>query len=550
MMISFSCGKKSENMRMLEKAEELMNNYPDSAYEILKTVDPKVLSHKQYAFWAYLYSKAEYKLYLENPDENLLDFISYYYKNGTDSLTYQSFLFKGTVFHEKGLNDSALIYLNKSLDLSSAARDYYYEGLAARELGSLYGDLLMTAKEIEYAQRAKSRFLQAGKSEHAAWMDLGIANALERNGQEIEALNKLDSIDGAPLEDRAFNQELIRIKINSLNGLKKHEEVIEQYKILEGQEADLTPFDLMVLIENNINIDNFKEAQKYFELLKNSEMTPNDSLYLKKIKSMLFLNDKNYKAAYDEISDLSNRIMLLEEKRLKNPPTNLLIDNYKLQNELYKAKDANNRFLTWLIVSISLLIIVSFILFIFYQRTKFRDKEQELEIVLNESENLKNHIWDLSRKNKVLTGEKSRNEILEKELTNLFSQHFILLDRLCDICYHNIESEGKRISKEIAGTIKNLEKIDVSNQLEDLINRYNNDWMKNFKDDFPKLKEWEYLLVMYTFLGFSRESTVILMGKKNVHNISVAKSRLKNKLISMNPSSPFIIRLFKSENKE
>lgn len=525
--------------------DRLMESAPDSALSICMSMKIDTNDLKTMSRWTYLYSKAEYKAHIADVDSVILEKAVLANKGRGDSLEYQTLLFKGVYLQSKQRLDSALIYLDASYELAKINKDYYYAGLAARELTFLYNALLITSKELELALLAKDAFEKAGKTVHSDWMDMIIANAYERNGLASQALSVIESCNSSTFKENDFLRESILLaKINCLHTLGRDDEVFSLYDELYRQGYKFNSYDFFLMSEISLKAGNQNEANFYFNKGKENAFYPSDSLYMIKMDALLNADKKNYREAFESAYLLSKKIGKAEMNRLQNPPINLLIDNYKLENELLKVVNERDRFFNVGLIFFCIILVIIITVIILSYRSYVIKKRLEYELIIDESKNLRNEVSGLISDNYRLKADVEEKNQLKVSLNELFGRHFELLDRICDICYHNTESEGKRISKEITETIKKLEKIDIANQLEEIINRYEDNWMKKFKDHYPDLKLSDYRLVMYLHIGLRRESIALVMGKPNVQAVSIAKYKLKKKLQSSNPESSFYHLLF------
>lgn len=530
-ILASSCRNNADSWEKLELANSLIDINPDSSLNILKSLDSTVLKNGQLARWAYLYGKSEYKNHENDLNDSIIRIATTYYYGKGDSLEYQSKLFMGTFFNIIEKYDSALVYLHTAFDIAKRNEDSYYSGLISRELSSVYHSLLNTSQELEWAQTAKSAFLDGNKIIHAIWMDDILANALERNGKREEALDLINMTDPSLIEsNKYFRESILTTKARALHYLGRDKETVMVYDTLLSQGYQYTPYDCFLLSETYLKLNNLENAKIYKDKGENLSLFSSDSLYLLKINGLFNAEKKNYKEAYINAFELSRQIMKLEEERLKDPPTNLLIENYRLQNENLKIKEQRHYyFISFFIVSIILLVIIFTCIIISYKKIIIK-KKIETDEILDEAHHLRKDIDTLRLDYIKLEKDIKEKEELTVRIHNLFSNHINLIDRIYQISYCYPTTSGKQIIKEVTESVNKLEKLDIRGGLEELIDKYDSGWMKKFRHNYPNLNEREYLFVMYLHLNMSRESIAILMGIPNVQAVSTAKYKLKKKL--------------------
>lgn len=99
-VIISSCENAKINEHM-DKAEELMNEKPDSALIILKDLDKtKGLNDSQNARYALLYSQALDKNYIDETNDSLINIaVEYYNENGTAKEKFLSLYYQGRIYY-------------------------------------------------------------------------------------------------------------------------------------------------------------------------------------------------------------------------------------------------------------------------------------------------------------------------------------------------------------------------------------------------------------------------------------------------------------------
>lgn len=90
---------------------------------------------------------------------------------------------------------------------------------------------------------------------------------------------------------------------------------------------------------------------------------------------------------------------------------------------------------------------------------------------------------------------------------------------------------GNELSEEVNEFIHRFGRdSDSIAEAEALIDNYQSNLMSDFKAEFPKLKEVDYRLFLYTVLGFSIPSIALLLGEEKTEAVYNRKGRLKIKI--------------------
>ena len=126
----------------------------------------------------------------------------------------------------------------------------------------------------------------------------------------------------------------------------------------------------------------------------------------------------------------------------------------------------------------------------------------------------------------------------QHSIRELLSSRYQVIDNLCRTYYENkaIGLVKKKISNEIEKLIEdfssNKQKI---SELEKFVNKNYTNIIISFKADFPNLKEADYLLFLYTSLGFSISAIALFLKEDKLDAVYNRKARLKTKIRKLNP---------------
>ena len=72
--------------------------------------------------------------------------------------------------------------------------------------------------------------------------------------------------------------------------------------------------------------------------------------------------------------------------------------------------------------------------------------------------------------------------------------------------------------------------------METFANEHNSNIITSFKADLPNLKEADYLLFLYTTLGFSITAIALFLNEEKGDAVYNRKARLKNKIRNLGTS--------------
>ena len=110
LMLEFSCSSKSTRTHDLDRAESIMETAPDSALDILKSInDNQFDGQKDKARYALLLSMALDKNYIDTTDFTVLQpAIDYFLKKGSPDERLRTLYYRGRIFQNQNKPDSAM----------------------------------------------------------------------------------------------------------------------------------------------------------------------------------------------------------------------------------------------------------------------------------------------------------------------------------------------------------------------------------------------------------------------------------------------------------
>lgn len=130
------CTGSSYVSEILSRAEGLMSEHPDSALQILKSLDREsIKAEKELADYAFLLTKAQYKNYIDAKNDSLIQIsVIYYEKQGMKKELSESLLLKGSIETANRSYSDAMLTLQKAVEIGESLGDYYL-------LGQIYSNL-------------------------------------------------------------------------------------------------------------------------------------------------------------------------------------------------------------------------------------------------------------------------------------------------------------------------------------------------------------------------------------------------------------------------
>ena len=244
LLLAFTaCSDQKAATDVLNRAETLMNEHPDSALNLLRTLTfDDFQKEKNRARYALLHSQALDKNYIDVTSDSLISVAVDYYKDKDDVRSkFLSYYYMGRVHANGERYLQATSCLMEAEQLAGEVGDDYLLGLLYSEMGRIYRLYYDYPKSLEAYQKAAECYERAGKIRHRNYMWLNQSDVC-RNMEQYEDSERFLrlALEAAKKEDDMF---LVESCLGSL--------VIQSVE--QGQMATAKKFysELMVLAGEN-----------------------------------------------------------------------------------------------------------------------------------------------------------------------------------------------------------------------------------------------------------------------------------------------------------
>lgn len=175
-------------------------------------------------------------------------------------------------------------------------------------------------------------------------------------------------------------------------------------------------------------------------------------------------------------------------------------------------------------------------------KTSIAGKENEIKNLMAESHTLNDNLAESENRYRDMSDENSRlrssmagkDAGFEKEIRGVFSCHLELVNDLCRVWFTNINKDmyGNTVFMKFTRILGALREIEVIEKLARVIDKYDNNWVARFRKSYPYLKDSEYRLAIYLYLGFHPSTIAVLLDLGTLQGVYKAKFNLKHKLIN------------------
>lgn len=516
---------QSTASEILEEAESLIGQYPDSALQLLEgEIQTKNLNRELYYRYILLSVRAKDKSDRNIASDTLVFRAKDYFLGNKDTKDMMlACYYSGRVFESQNNREQAMLaYLDAEIYARQSKNDEL-KGLVEYSIGNLYFDQLLKDEALTRLKQASVYFNRSGeyKNTIAAYNKIGTCFILKQNidssffyfdkslslakanNDSVKqafilqnigvALGRVENWERARLyfrraipffkegEDKAkmylnmaysFNNEGIRFKDSTLFYINKSLDVLKEH---EGSSLKSVAYQLLAKIEERDN--NYQQALAY--------------------------NKEYSKLLYKILEERNNQTILDVHKKY---------DFEVIQND-------NNRLLiekqsaTLIILVLILLILI--LSFIFY-RKNVRNKE-----ALSDAESKIYQLKDMA------------DSFDEKEdsFKKVLFEHFDILKKVALLEGHLKEDErkqGQRLLKKFNEIVYKQETLDW-NMLYQSMNQLYKRFPDSLRETFPQLDETEVRICCLTYAGLNNTEISLIM-ELSINTIQMKKSILRKKL--------------------
>ena len=557
-LLPSSCRQSTETASVFAEAENLMNEQPDSALALLKSIPaPEKLTGQVQARYALLYSQALDKNYIDTANDSLIQIAVNYYKDRSDvKAKFYAYYYLGRVYVNGNQYDKAtLAFINAEQEVEGLGDDYA-AGLLYRQMADIYRRYYDFTKALECYQRATGYYEQAGKHQHKLWGLLSQSAVYDAMGEKQKSYDILCNVKNEAKE--IDNIQYVRYCLGDLIMLcirmEKSAEALNFYKeFVNNYSIDgLNPVFYANLALLQAREKNNELALSYLKKAWNLSESVNDSINLHHLSSQIYLLQNNDSQAYSELENcvvLQNKEML---KALRQPV--LTIQKDFLETELaHKQYRIKMERLVYTLAGIIVILVAVLVVSVLRKKLKKQEKTYQQKLAnlqteaLERERQLRTYTQELENKSALSRKDIERltlelaisKEHIEKSrlfreearlheqelrtgfwvlLHKLFKRNAKQLEETLHVFdkqpYKNNEYKVKAIEEYVLNLKGNLYgSRKASRQLEDLVNEYYDNAIERLRAEVRFPDEKHYQLVCLLLAGLSVNLIASLTGE-------------------------------------
>lgn len=394
MFVIAACKSPKAYDKKLSCIEDLMENYPDSAYHMLcEMKDSITCSNRNIALYCLLITKARDKTYRTLTSDSVINIALDYFKKEKDPfLLAESYFYAGRVSEEMENNRRAIAYYWEAINSLKRIENYKLLYLSYYYLGELYSEQELFEEELKMQKKSYYYALHLNDSLLVMYSLRAIGEAFSNLSMDNDALcfykQALNWVSKTDSMELAYVYNALSATYNRLNC---YELALRYVEKSENYQCDSEELPYIYVLKGHIymNVNQYDSAYLYY-----NKSIISDNFYTRaaSYKGLYDLEQKvgNYQKAiiYNE-SYLSYRDSI-EAKMHSDAIIKLrhIYQNDKLRDEnteLHLAKaELENRNYRISVIFVVILIGTFVIYYLCKLKKEHKIKEQRITILMNQ----------------------------------------------------------------------------------------------------------------------------------------------------------------------
>lgn len=511
----------NNQLAVLQYADSLMENHPDSALLLLENIDnTDTLLRADRAYYALLLTQAKDKNYIKHTTDSVMHKVVDYYDSGNnDVLRMKAHYYLARVYQDMDSVSASVGEFLIALQLAEGVKDSDFICLSAANLGYLLKEHDLPDEADSYYQRAEEVAMLKGDSLYWALVLVNRADIGIHKGKEYYEEAEIKLLKVLELTKNNDHISVKRAAINSLlflySNMERYDDAIQLGReYIPTQSDSIKKMDACLIL-----------GDAFYHL------SQNDSAYFYLKKSLLSRNYHTKYWAYRLLSDIAaEKGLLLQSLQWKD--SCLVYDNlastlsYPVKTIKSLEKMINQRYLIqykslakwqWFALSFIVTVLLLSLIYFVCKRQKYRKRLMQLnEEQSSMKELFNNKLAEIQRLHELIEqceGDKAKIYVLDRQLKTVYAERDNLLDKLIHalpvfksltlMIKRNKDQKG---SKEIID-IKLWGKI--ISELDDVTNNFT----IRLSDQFPMLKKDDIHFCCLLKMGFKYSDIACLCDR-------------------------------------
>lgn len=534
-LLSFMACSDKGCETLLDAAQDIVAEYPDSALNLLSGIDEAgVPSGSESYRYTLLRALALERVGAALPSDSLMTRVVAHYASGeNDELSFLSLYTLGRIYHRRGYNAKAMLNYINAEHIIDRVKNPVSVGLLYMAIADVFADSFDYTRALDSYRKAQLYFRVAGANrlQHTALVNVA---------QTLMEQKKYDEAERCLIEELQWgygnnDKDICQSSIEHLLELYHRTDYPSKSDWLLGSEyfllCDTTlPVDRSIAYMYALSGD-YESSAKYMRRAWTKSNSISDTL----ANLVQMYGISRMSGRYSEALDILENVHYIHDtimrSALQQPVMLAQRDFYRSQAELGAYRLASAKRLAVAVIVVVVLLLVIVLLFI---KNRMAVKNAEIERYMELADEMGQSLYvksaeveDISSK---LQAHTARIAEMDRQLATLFKKQFELLDELSGTFYetHDIKKDKDAIYRQVRDNIEAFMKDNRSvERLEDIVDNYRGGLMTLLRTEVPQLGSSELRFMAFVYAGFSSKAISIFM-QESVGNVYTKKSRIKS----------------------
>lgn len=503
---AFGCDRTG---RQLDHVELLLNEMPDSALVILRSIN--AYSQKNQMRYSLLLSAALDKNYYDVENDSIIIESVNYYSQKPGKYRYMSNYYHGIALKNMMEYQSAIVAFEKAFNEAYQNGDYLYSGLAARNKSGIFNVIGNNAASIECYKDAISSFRNISDNRYLHYAMHGLAVDYVNSHEMDSAMVIIDSLKQLSINPTLLNRVLLLEA--AINGEKNDNPqlVINLYRKIPQELFDVLDYGYLANAYQAVGIKDSADLciHSGYAIADNVEKKASLDYMVSKIMN----RRGNVAQAYHLIDKTMQVQDSVTRVRLQESASVAQRDYYKqelqLQKQQARARITRNQLV--IVIILLCLIIISSAFFVVS-----RKKDERYRDILASMHSNEDTIVRLTKDNADLLG-------------SLLSEKLLCLDQLsCEYYSADSEKAKEAVYKKYKAIVREMrDNPALFEDIENSLNRYCNNVVERFKVQFPQIKGEKLHMAVIFFTGIPYKTAQLFFKNHSSDSLKTARNRLK-----------------------
>lgn len=535
-LVLVGCGTDKQTMQLIGEAESVMIEYPDSALNIMRSIDPaSIRGDEDMAHYRLAMAEAMYHNYVDDGRDSLTTlFYDYYLKSDDHEKRARALYQHAFAMHSVGKVPDAVCALHEAEKSLSHVDNYRLLGLVHREKGNIYSAQCLYNDALASYELAEKCFDRANLQSHRTYARRSVGVMYSKMKMYDTAVENLMIAQqmSEDINDTYINY-IVKLELCYIYlQLKKYvhaDKIIDSISLNTIDNYGKCDYYCALSIISAFKGD-YALSKEYLSLAEqDTAILSHVHIYYARYMLYEFMGD--YDAALAEYNNLKNIQDDYVYSLITDSPLHYNIELLKHEISLKNEIHSKNELIYILIIAI---IIVIVLYLCDYAYNVSRRKSLYIATLLTQVESVQNELYIKREKIKSLLAiaEEKRSAVakMQHQLNTNICRGLQNINSLLDAYY--IDNTKSLKQREIIAAIDSYvanfaESPEGYYAVEQFVNQYRDNIMELLRIELPMLKESDYRLLCLVYADFSSNAICMFMNcDKN--KLYKQKSKLKS----------------------